>query len=255
MNTAGVLNLALLDDHPAVLAGLRRLIDPEPDLAVIAAARSADDLARRLDGGRVDVMVLDYDLTRGDGLSLCRRLKDRSEPPRVIVYSAYASPALALAARAAAADGVVDKSEPVSVLLAAIRAVARGESHFPTVPPDAYQAAATRLDDQDLPVLALLLDGEPQRRDRRRVAHRPQRDRLAPTADRRPAAPEAQTRTDRAQPEARTRPDTARAVVVGAFRVHGRARDGLSNAGAHSRRRTRPQFEPTSTHSKFPTTS
>ena len=161
VNTEFVLNVALLDDHPAVLAGLRRLIEPEPDLTVIAAARSADDLARRLEDRRVDVIVLDYDLARGDGLSLCRRLKNGPKPPGVMIYSAYASAALTLAARAAGADGVVDKSEPVSVLLAAIRAVADGENHFPTVPPEAYQAAAARLDDQDLPVLALLLDREP----------------------------------------------------------------------------------------------
>jgi DNA-binding NarL/FixJ family response regulator len=161
VNTESVLNIALLDDHPAVLAGLRRLIDPEPDLTVLAAARSADDLTRRLDGRRVDVIVLDYDLARDDGLSLCRRIKGRPESPRVIIYSAYASPALSLAARAAGADGVVDKSEPVPALLAAIRSVARGETHIPSVPPDAYKAAAARLDDEDLPVLALLLDGEP----------------------------------------------------------------------------------------------
>jgi DNA-binding NarL/FixJ family response regulator len=161
MNTGSVLNVALLDDHPAVLAGLRRLIEPEPDLTVIAAARNADDLTRRLDGRRVDVIVLDYDLARGDGLSLCRRIKSRAEPPSVIIYSAYASPALSLAARAAGADGVVDKSDPVPALLAAIRAVARGETHIPSVTPDAHQAAAARLDDEDLPILALLLDGEP----------------------------------------------------------------------------------------------
>jgi DNA-binding NarL/FixJ family response regulator len=161
MNTETVLYVALLDDHPAVLAGLRRLIDPEPDLTVIAAARSADELARRLDGRHVDVMVLDYDLARGDGLSLCRRIKSRPDPPSVIVYSAYASPALSLAARAAGAEAVVDKSEPVPTLLAAIRAVARGEIQIPHIPPDAYEAAAARLDDEDLPILALLLDGEP----------------------------------------------------------------------------------------------
>jgi DNA-binding NarL/FixJ family response regulator len=161
INTESVLNVALLDDHPAVLAGLRRLIEPEPDLTVIAAARSADDLTRRLDGRHVDVIVLDYDLARGDGLSLCRRFKSRADAPAVIVYSAYASSALSLAARAAGADGVVDKSEPVPALLAAIRAVARGDTRIPSVPPDAHQAAAARLDDEDLPILALLLDGEP----------------------------------------------------------------------------------------------
>ena len=218
-----MLNVALLDDHPAVLAGLRRLIEPEPDLTVIAAARSADDLTRRLDGRRVDVIVLDYDLARGDGLSLCRRFKSRADPPGVIVYSAYASSALSLAARAAGADGVVDKSEPVPALLAAIRAVARGDTRIPSVPPDAHQAAAARLDDEDLPILALLLDGEPVRRDRAGPARGSERDRVAQAANRWPTAPEAQTRSDRADPDGGPRPGGTLAVVVVALGASGGA--------------------------------
>jgi DNA-binding NarL/FixJ family response regulator len=63
----------------------------------------------------------------------------------VIVYSTYASPALTLASQTAGADGVVDKSEPASALLTAIRSVAPGETHVPSIPPDAYAAAAARL--------------------------------------------------------------------------------------------------------------
>jgi DNA-binding NarL/FixJ family response regulator len=78
----------------------------------------------------------------------------------VIVYSAFAKQALALPARVAHADAVVDKAGPVSSLLSAIRAVARGETLLPPVPRAAYDAATARLDDEDLPVFAMLLDGE-----------------------------------------------------------------------------------------------
>ena len=153
-------NVAILDDHPAVLAGLRRLIESEPDLTVVAAAPSAPELATQLDGVRPDVLVLDYDLARGDGLAHCQRIKNRRRPPAVLIYSAYASAALTLAARAAQADGVVDKSEPAPTLVTAIRRVADGGTVMPSVPRDAYRAAAARIDDTDLPVLAMLLDGE-----------------------------------------------------------------------------------------------
>jgi DNA-binding NarL/FixJ family response regulator len=152
--------LALLDDHPAVLAGLRRLIEHESDLLIVGAAPTAPELARQMGEQRADVLVLDHDLARSDGLSHCRRVKDRPNPPRVIIYSAFASQALALAARVAHADAVVDKTEPVSSLLAAIRAVAAGGTLLPAISRDAYETATARLSDDDLPVLAMLLGGE-----------------------------------------------------------------------------------------------
>jgi DNA-binding NarL/FixJ family response regulator len=119
-----MLRVAILDDHPAVLAGLRRFFDPQHDLSVIAAAATVAELTHQLDGTRADVLVLDYDLTRSDGLSHCQRIKCRSRAPAVVIYSAYSGHALVLAARVAGADGVVDKTEPVQHLLAAIRAAA-----------------------------------------------------------------------------------------------------------------------------------
>jgi DNA-binding NarL/FixJ family response regulator len=177
-----VLRVALLDDHPAVLAGMRRLIASEPDLTVAAVASTAHELARELDGMRPDVLVLDYDLARDDGVSHCRRIKSRPQPPAVIIYSAYAGPALTLAARAAQADGVVDKAVPVPTLLTALRRVALGELVMSPVPHDVFEAAVARLDDDDLPVFAMLLDREPLdsiaralRTDRAEVSWRAQR--------------------------------------------------------------------------------
>jgi len=155
-----MLRVAVLDDdHPAVLAGLRRLIDAEHDMTVAAAATPAE-LAEQIDGIRVDVLVLDYDLADADGLAYCRRVKSRPRPPRVVIYSADATPALTLAARAAQADGVIGKAEPIPLLLSSIRRVAQGETVMPPMQHEAYEALIARIDDEDLPILAMLLDGE-----------------------------------------------------------------------------------------------
>jgi DNA-binding NarL/FixJ family response regulator len=156
-----MLRIALLDDHPAVVAGLRRLIDAEPDMSIVAVAASAPELARELNGLRPDVLILDYDIARDDGITHCRRIKSRPNPPAVVVYSAYAGPALTLAARAAQADAVVDKAESVQTLLAAVRRAASGEVVMPPVPREAFEAAVARLEDDDLPIFAMLLDREP----------------------------------------------------------------------------------------------
>jgi DNA-binding NarL/FixJ family response regulator len=155
-----MIRLALLDDHPAVLVGLQRVVEQEPDIAIVGAAPTAAELARQLGDRRPDVLVVDHDVARSDGLAQCRRIKDRPHPPGVIIYSAFDKRTLALPARVAHADAVVDKAEPVSALLAAIRGVARGETMLPSVPRGTYDAAAARLDGEDLPIFAMLLGGE-----------------------------------------------------------------------------------------------
>jgi DNA-binding NarL/FixJ family response regulator len=156
-----MLRVAILDDHPAVLAGLRRLIEAEHDMTVVAAAATPAELAKQIDGIRVDVLVLDYDLTDADGLAYCQRVKSRPRPPRVVIYSADATPALTLAARAAQANGVIGKAEPIPLLLSSIRRVAQGQAVMPPLRHEAYEALIARIDDEDLPILAMLLDGEP----------------------------------------------------------------------------------------------
>jgi two-component system response regulator DevR len=188
-----MIRLALLDDHPAVLVGLQRVLAPAHDMEVLAAAADEVALARELDGRRPDVLIGDYDPGRGDALALCRRVKARPDTPHVLIYTAYGSAALAVAARAAQADGLVDKSEPAAVLIGAIRRIADGKSVMPTVSRGEFEAAVARLDDTDLPIFAMLLDGAPVpaiaeglQTDEREVAHRAQKivARLRPRLDR-----------------------------------------------------------------------
>jgi DNA-binding NarL/FixJ family response regulator len=188
-----MIRLALLDDHPAVLVGLQRLLAPAVDLEVLAAAADEVTLARQLEGRRPDLLIVDYDPGRGDALALCRRVKARPDTPFVLIYTAYSSAALAVAARAAQADGLVDKSQPAPMLISAIRRIAHGERVIPKVSRGDFEAAVARLDDTDLPMFALLLDGAPVpaiaeelQTDEREAAHRAQKvvARLRPRLDR-----------------------------------------------------------------------
>jgi DNA-binding NarL/FixJ family response regulator len=156
-----MIRIAVLDDHPAVLGGLQRLAERAQDLEPVAFVETEEGLRRALDQRRADVVVVDYDLARGNGLAVCQQLKERRPAPRVLIYSAYAGPGLGVAARAAGADGLVHKSEPVAELLAAVRGVADGDRALPDLQPDLRRAAMSRLEEEDVAVAAMLLVDTP----------------------------------------------------------------------------------------------
>jgi DNA-binding NarL/FixJ family response regulator len=192
-----VTRIAIVDPQPAVRAGLAILLRTEPGLVPVGAATGAEDgvaLVRRL---RPDVVLLEHRLRDGDGLAVCRELKALPDRPRVVLYTADPKRGLALPARVACADGLVDKAADPAVLFEAIRVVARGGRALPRLEKEALDAAAHRVEPEDLALLAMLADGTPAgdaadalRMDRRRVARRIERllARLRPGAAPTPAA-------------------------------------------------------------------
>ena len=174
--------IAVVDPQPAVRAGLAMLLRTEPGLVPIGAANGVHDgieLVERLHPG---VVLLEQHLRDGDGLSLCRRLKALPHPPRVILYTADPDGTLVLLSRVACADGLVDKASPPEVLFEAIRVVARGGTSLPPLEPEQMDAAAHRIDPEDLALLAMLVDGtsagevaDTLRLDRRKVGRRIER--------------------------------------------------------------------------------
>jgi DNA-binding NarL/FixJ family response regulator len=146
----------VVDDHPALRAGLKQLLDQEAGYRLLGAVSTEAELALALRRDRPDVVVLDYALARGDGLSACFRLKQAARPPCVVLYSAYVDHVFAVPATLAQADAIVSKNAPVDVLLSAIDAVAAGESQVAMPGPEAVEAASSRLLSEDLPILGML---------------------------------------------------------------------------------------------------
>jgi DNA-binding NarL/FixJ family response regulator len=149
----------VVDDHSAVRSGIEALLAGEPDLEPVGTASGATEALALARQTRPDVAIVDFQLGDSDGLALCRQLKDLPEPVRVVVYSAYADGPLALAGVIAGADGVVHKAALATELCDAVRAVAAGRRVIPPAAPGAQAVVAARLDPQDLPILAMLIDG------------------------------------------------------------------------------------------------
>jgi DNA-binding NarL/FixJ family response regulator len=151
-----MLSVALLDRHPAILDRLRGRLEADPEHDVLSLL-TAPALRRRLRDFRPDVVVLAH----RDALAICRELKDRGTAPAVVVVAPGSGPAFTLAAHAAGADGILSEAESPRRMLAAIRAVAAGDATLPGFRRDGYAAALDRLEDDDVPVLTMLLDGRP----------------------------------------------------------------------------------------------
>lgn len=149
----------VVDDHSAVRSGIEALLAGEPDLEPVGAAGGAAEALALARQTRPDVAIVDFQLGDRDGLSLCRQLKELPDPARVVVYSAFADGPLALAGVIAGADGVVHKAALAGELCDTVRAVAAGRTAIPPTPPGAQAVVAARLDADDLPILAMLLDG------------------------------------------------------------------------------------------------
>jgi DNA-binding NarL/FixJ family response regulator len=151
--------LLVVDDHPAVRAGLRGLLADEPDFHVVAAVDSAEagvDIAKR---ETIDVAVVDYQLGGRNGLWLSRKLKRLPEPPAVLIYSAYTDGVLSAAAVVAEADAIVSKGRIGSDLCNEIRCAAAGQRRLPAIPPRLGESLRRRLDHEEQAIFGLLLAG------------------------------------------------------------------------------------------------
>jgi DNA-binding NarL/FixJ family response regulator len=151
--------LVVVEDHPAVAAGVERLFGDEPDLAVVGVAVGCGEgipLAEKL---RPDVAIVDMHLADGNGIRLTQDLIDRRLARSVVIYTAFADDVVALGALVAGAAAVVSKGRPGSELVDAVRAAARGGSVRPRITIDGLVEAAGRVDPDDIPILGMLVHG------------------------------------------------------------------------------------------------
>jgi DNA-binding NarL/FixJ family response regulator len=177
-----VTRIVIVDPQPASRAGLAMLLRSEPGLIPVGTAIGAHDGADLVARQRPDVVLVEHHLPDGDGPSLTRRLRALEGAPHVIVYTADPDPGLSLLARVAGAGGVVDKAAEPAELFEAIRVVARGGSALPPLDAVELDAAAHRVEPDDLALLAMLVDQTPPddvadalRLDRRRLGRRTER--------------------------------------------------------------------------------
>lgn len=120
------LRILLVDDHPIVREGYRRLLERQPGFQVCGEASDAKDAYRACKDQRPDVVVMDLSLPGASGIEAVRHIRQRDRDARILIFTMHASPAFALKAFEAGASGYVTKSSTPGDLVRAIRAVADG---------------------------------------------------------------------------------------------------------------------------------
>lgn len=158
------IRVLVVDDHPAVRAGVVALIDAEPGLIAVDAVSDAFAVAPAIHAQRPDVVVLDYQIPGLDGLSLCREIRRGLVPPSVIIYSAFTGREMVVPAHLAGAGAVADKSVEPRELTLLIRRLVAGETLLPPATAELIDDASHRLRPEDRPLLERLLGPEPAAR-------------------------------------------------------------------------------------------
>jgi two-component system invasion response regulator UvrY len=119
-------SILLVDDHPVVREGYRRLLERQAGFRISAEAEDAAAAYRAYQAERPDVVVMDLTLPGPGGLEAIRHIRQWDRNACLLVFTMHASAAFALKAFEAGARGYITKSSAPQELVRAIATVARG---------------------------------------------------------------------------------------------------------------------------------
>lgn len=126
-----VTTIALVDDHRVVSRSLKAYLESFPDLSVVGIAASGEELLGRLAEWNPQIVLQDLLLPGGlNGIDTTRRIVERAPAVRVIALTASTDEARMMGVLRAGASGYVRKDAEPEILLAAVRAVARGKTYI-----------------------------------------------------------------------------------------------------------------------------
>jgi DNA-binding NarL/FixJ family response regulator len=125
-----MIRVFLVDDQALWRAGIRHVIDSQPDLSVVGEAGGGREALEALAVTRADVVLMDVRMPDLDGVAATRLLRQRDgdRAPRVVVLTTFDADEHVLDALRAGAGGFLLKDAEPEELLGAIRVVAAGDA-------------------------------------------------------------------------------------------------------------------------------
>jgi DNA-binding NarL/FixJ family response regulator len=165
----------IVDDHPIVRQGLRRMIELTPDLTVCAEAQSEREARTAIRECMPDVMIVDISLGQGDGFELVRDVHAHYPSLPMLVLSMHDEIIYAERMLAAGARGYIMKHAAPEQLLLALRQVLNGGTYLDAALTTSLSAAPGartggvgldpihRLSNRELQVLSLIGRGQSSR--------------------------------------------------------------------------------------------
>lgn len=120
------LSILLVDDHPVVREGYRRLLERQPGFKVCAEVDNAQSAYHAYKEFGPDVVVMDVAMPGASGVEAVRHIRQWDKNARILVFSMHLSAAMTIKAFEAGASGFVTKSSGPAELIRAVSTVASG---------------------------------------------------------------------------------------------------------------------------------
>lgn len=136
---ASKIKVMLVDDHAVVREGYRRLIEKQGDMIVVGEAADGAAALALQKSIQADVLVLDISMPGQGGLEVIRRLRQRDDAARILVFTMHQNVSFAIKAFEAGANGYITKGSPPNLLINAIRSLMNGGR---AISPDMSEALA-----------------------------------------------------------------------------------------------------------------
>lgn len=159
----------VVDDHQMVAQGLSEVLAAEPGIEVVGLAGTVRDALRMAGQFSPDVVVMDYRLPDGDGLTATRSIRDQDPDIAVVMVTASDHETVVAAAVDAGCSAYVTKDRAAQHVVSAVQAAARGEMSFPAavlhrlLASSQAPARSSALTPRQLEILQLLAEGRSTR--------------------------------------------------------------------------------------------
>ena len=127
------IRVLLTDDHAVVRSGVRRLLELNDGIEVVAEAESGEQAYQLYGEVLPDILVMDVSMPGMGGLEALRRIITRHSNAKIIIFSMHENATFATQALSAGAVGYVAKSGEADDLVNAIREVASGKSYLSAI--------------------------------------------------------------------------------------------------------------------------
>jgi DNA-binding NarL/FixJ family response regulator len=122
------IHILVADDHPVVRDGLVAMLNTQPDFVVAGEASDGEQVVEQVSVLKPDVVLLDLEMPGTDGVQALQQIQNASNPPHVIVFTAFDTDERILSALRAGAKGYLLKGAPREEIFNAIRIVSQGGS-------------------------------------------------------------------------------------------------------------------------------
>ncbi|MFM0275990.1 response regulator transcription factor [Paraburkholderia aspalathi] len=123
--------IVIVDDHPMIRGTIADVLRADPELDLVGECGDGEDGLKMVLAENPDLVILDLDLPRLDGLSMIRRIRANNTKICILVLSAKPEHVMAAYTRIAGANGYVGKAREISELVTALKTVLFGYDCFP----------------------------------------------------------------------------------------------------------------------------